>query len=363
MITKHNTNYYFFLVLRKLLLKEFPPRLKHILKAISVLRIVFKGEKLRLKIQQKNSIPIPYACILSVTWRCNLKCVGCYAQHYPSENQLDIHEIKSIIKQSNSLGIYIFIIVGGEPLILPGLIDILSESKDTLFFLFTNATLLDSKKALTIKKAKNIIPIISTEGNDSFVDLRRGRGMGEKVNNALSLLKMHKVIFGFSSMITHQNIDDVLSVNWLNSLWTFGAQFGFIIDYIPFPKTLDKSLILSEEDMRTKRDKIKYLNAKSKVSLFNFPEDEYKQSGCKSAGNGFIHINANGNVEPCPFSHYSADNIRDKSLLEILDSSFFNRLRFAFQDLENKHKSCMLFCEDDQVNQIAKETNAFCTEK
>jgi len=363
MIIKHKTNKYFYIAIRKLFLKEFPPSFNKILHAFLILKIILKGEKRRLKTQNEKSTPIPYACIFSITWKCNLNCIGCYAKHYPYDNQLKTHEIKKIIEQSSSLGIYIFIIVGGEPLMNPEIIDILSKIKNSLFFLFTNGTLLDYEKVKKLKNSKNIIPIISTEGNDSFVDLRRGQGMGEKINNALNLLKSQNVIFGFSSMITHRNLKEVLSKDWFNSLWTYGARFGFIIDYIPFPKTIDKTLVLDIEDMKYKKSKIEELNYKSKITLFNFPENEYKHSGCKSAGNGFIHINANGNVEPCPFSHYASDNIRNSSLIDILNSNFFRKIRSEFQDKPNNHKSCLLFYNEDIVKKIANDTNAFCTEK
>lgn len=363
MIIKHNTNKYFYLAIRKLFFREFPPGFAQLKKAISLLRIVLKGEKQRLYYQNQQNLPIPYACILSVTWKCNLNCVGCYAQHYPTENQLKITEIENILNQSDKIGIYIFVVVGGEPLIFPGLIELLMKYKNIMFFLFTNGTLINEQKILLLKKANNIIPIISTEGTDSFVDIRRGEGMGVKIEAVLNLFKRNKLVFGFSSMITHHNLKDVLTESWLDSLWEYGAKFGFIIDYIPFPKTLDLSLILDEDDKSFKRRKITELNEKSKVTLFNFPEDEYKRSGCKSAGNGFIHINANGNVEPCPFSHYAVDNIRDKSILEILNSEFFKKLRSTFQDMDNPHRGCMLFYNDNIVKRIAEETKAYSTEK
>ena len=363
MIITHNTGRYFHSALTKHFFKDFPPNLHQLFKSLAVIKIIRKGEKVRLKTQSLNNIPIPYACILSVTWKCNLKCVGCYAQNYPTENQLNNNEIKSVLSQAALMGIYIFIVVGGEPLLIPGLVELLASAKNSLFFLFTNGILLEEGKLEKLKKAKNIIPIISTEGNSTFIDQRRGIGMGRTVGNALALLKKYKILFGFSAMVTHKNVREVLSRTWMDSLWEYGAKFGFIIDYIPFPKTLDKSLLLDQEDLKFKREEIRELNTHSKLILFNFPEDEYLKPGCKSAGNGFIHINANGNVEPCPFSHYAADNIREKSLLDILDSDFFRKLRETFQTKENPYNSCMLFYNDHLVKEIAGETNAIYTEK
>ena len=39
-----------------------------------------------------------------------------------------------------------------------------------------------------------------------------------------------------------------------------------------------------------------------------------------AGGHRYLHINANGDVDPCVFIHYSDSNIREKSLLETLRS-------------------------------------------
>ena len=44
--------------------------------------------------------------------------------------------------------------------------------------------------------------------------------------------------------------------------------------------------------------------------------------GC-IAGRHYLHINANGDVEPCAFIHYSNVNINDASLLDALKSPIF----------------------------------------
>ena len=41
----------------------------------------------------------------------------------------------------------------------------------------------------------------------------------------------------------------------------------------------------------------------------------------------YFHINAAGMVEPCAFVHFATDNIRDKSLKEILASPLFTAYR------------------------------------
>jgi len=50
------------------------------------------------------------------------------------------------------------------------------------------------------------------------------------------------------------------------------------------------------------------------------PWDEDEIGGCLSAGRGFIHISAEGNVEPCPFIAYSDTNLKNLSLKDALQS-------------------------------------------
>lgn len=51
-------------------------------------------------------------------------------------------------------------------------------------------------------------------------------------------------------------------------------------------------------------------------------DGEYLQ-GCIASGRRYFHINANGDMDPCVFIHYSDSNIREKTILEGLCSPMF----------------------------------------
>jgi len=76
-----------------------------------------------------------------------------------------------------------------------------------------------------------------------------------------------------------------------------------------------------------------------------------------------IHINADGYVEPCPFCHYAADSVHEKSLPEILASPFFTELRARLDHLPNPRSECLLSTHLDHVRGIAGKTGAFSTER
>jgi MoaA/NifB/PqqE/SkfB family radical SAM enzyme len=322
--------------------------------------IIFKKERIRKRNEKKYNINIPPFCVFSVTWKCNLNCSGCCAVDFKHKKDLSEDEIERIISQANDLGTYFFLIVGGEPLMIKNIIDILGKNKDSIFLIFTNGTLMDDDKLNALKKYYNIIPVISIEGDINLSDVRRGKGVGEKIQELIRKFKSNKIAFGFSSMATHLNIDHITSREYLNELIYFGAVFGFIVDYIPFKSSINNEFILTRDDYRKKSERLAQRKKDSNIMIFNFPADEYEDEGCGSAGKSFVHINADGYVEPCPFSHYAVDNIKDKTYLEVLNSDFFKKLREKISVTDNDGL-CMLFEHDNMVKKIAEETGAIQT--
>ncbi len=103
-----------------------------------------KSMKLR-KINEQNGIHVPPILIFSITHSCNLRCSGCYARAKTSENgsNLGSGKIREIITEAGNLGVSIILIAGGEPLVHPDIIEIISDFPSILFPLFTNGTLID----------------------------------------------------------------------------------------------------------------------------------------------------------------------------------------------------------------------------
>jgi len=46
----------------------------------------------------------------------------------------------AIIREASELGVFCFIIAGGEPFLFPGLIELCEEFQDRFFLIFTNGT-------------------------------------------------------------------------------------------------------------------------------------------------------------------------------------------------------------------------------
>lgn len=68
----------------------------------------------------------------------------------------------------------------------------------------------------------------------------------------------------------------------------------------------------------------------------DFWNDGEFAGGCIAGGRRYLHINANGDMEPCAFIHYSDSNIREKTLLEGLRSPLF----MAYHDNQPFSDNC-----------------------
>lgn len=320
------------------------------------------GEQRRLRSEERLGTSVPRFCIFSVTWECNLTCTGCYAKDYARGAELTLSEIGRVAREACELGSFIFIIVGGEPLLVDGLVPTLGGIDEALFFLFTNGTLLDDATAEAIARAGNIVPTVSIDGPADLTDARRGEGVSAKVAAAMGALNRAGATFAFSSLVTHESLPHVTSRQWCDHLWDAGARFGFLIDYVPVGSDTEQALILTDADRQYKAAAIARRLAEARPPVANFPADEYADGSCQAAGRGMIHINADGYVEPCPFAHYAADTVREKPLADILASPFLTAVRTETAHLPNPRGECLLVAHRPKLHAIAQRTGALCTD-
>lgn len=193
-----------------------------------------KGSALQEQLAEENNCNIPWAILLDPTSACNLHCTGCWAAEYGHQLNLDLDTIDSIVRQGKELGTYMYIYTGGEPLVRKkDLIKICEMHPDCEFLSFTNGTLIDEEFCQEMLRVKNFVPAISLEGFETANDGRRGEGVFDKVQHAMSLLKSHGLPFGISTCYTRKNLDDVTSEKFFDMLVESGALFVWFFHYMP----------------------------------------------------------------------------------------------------------------------------------
>ncbi len=322
-------------------------------------RILQKATDRRIQLYKTENLVVPPLLILSPTMQCNLSCAGCYSREYSQDNEMNLEEINSLFTQSKELGISFFVITGGEPLLRRGLIDLLAEHPDVIFFLFTNSIQINPAWAKNIKNLSHIIPILSIEGNEKQTDQRRAKGTYQQVMNSMAYLKTAGIFFGFSIMVTSRNLAAIGEEAFIDSMIAKGCRIGYYVGYVPSAKDADISLVPSKEQQKWLHQRIVTYQRGKSIIIIHMPDDEYDLGGtCMAAGKGFLHINAQGYVEPCPFAHLASDSVRTTSLKKVLQSPFFKYIRDHSELLTQPQMGCALFERRKELNAIAKKFGA-----
>jgi len=305
---------------------------------------------------ERAGMHIPPFLIASITNECNLKCTGCYSRAYNSYSEaqeLSVDVWARIFKEASDLGVSVILLAGGEPLLRNDVIEVASKQDDIIFPVFTNGTKLGKMTYKMFESHKNLIPIISIEGDENLTDNRRGDGVFNEIIKSMRTLNERMILFGASITVTAKNIDSVISESFVSELESAGCKVILFVEYVP----VDQSNIALHDETRTKMAAgIEELRSKNdKVIIISFPGDEAESGGCLAAGRGFFHISATGNVEPCPFSPYSDLNIKDVSVSEAICSPFFNQLRMEGL-LNLPHTGgCVLFEKDEDVRKLLNQ--------
>ncbi len=321
------------------------------------------ASRIRNDLKIQDNIQVPPVLILSVTMKCNLECMGCYSRDYDRKDELSLQEIDQLFTDAKSSGVAFFVLTGGEPLMKKGLMELCFSHPELLFLLFTNGTQIDDDMAKLIAKNDNVIPIVSVEGKKEVTDERRGEGVHERVIEAMSYLKRHKALFGYSSVVTKKNNSVIGTDNYIDEFMNHGARIGFYLGYVPCDEENNDAMLASVEEQDTFRNQLEEIKSRKRMIFVHLPDDEFKLSGsCMAAGGGFLHINAQGNVEPCPFAHLAADNIRQKSLKEVFASPFFSRIREHRELLEKPHMGCALYQNRDRLCEVVSDLDVKATD-
>jgi MoaA/NifB/PqqE/SkfB family radical SAM enzyme len=301
--------------------------------------------------------------ILSVTMQCNLACKGCYSRDYPRKNELSLSEIDRIFHEAQELGITFFVITGGEPLMKEGLLDLCAKHRNLIFMFYTNGAFINHDNARTIASSANIIPFISIEGSRETTDARRGKGAYDNAINAMATLKETKTLFGFTAMVDRNNLHILSSDSFYDDAISRGCRIGLCVGFVPSASAADLDLVPSQKEQINFRKVICRMRKNKRIVLLHMPDDEYDGTGsCMAAGRGFVHINAQGFVEPCPFSHIATDSVASVSLKKALASPLFSVIRGQAALLQKPLQGCALFEHREELSHIIGETGAIATE-
>lgn len=323
----------------------------------------FIGWQRQKENRKKYDCNIPWAILMDPTTACNLKCTGCWAADYGHKMSLEYDTLADIIRQGQELGVFIYIFSGGEPLIRKDdILKLCREFSDCIFLAFTNGTLIDDAFTDAMLEVKNFVPAISIEGFESATDSRRGKGTYQRVINAMQLLKSKKLLYGVSCCYTRNNTEVIGSEEFFDYIIDLGAKFAWFFTYMPVGVDATPDLIATAEQREFMYHQIRKFRSTKPIFTLDFWNDGEYVNGCIAGGRRYLHINANGDIEPCAFIHYADSNIHQKTILEALQSPLFTQYKERQPFNENHLRPCPLLDNPPALAEMVEAAGAYSTE-
>ena len=207
--------------------------------------------------------------------------------------------------------------------------DITGDFPNILFLLITNGLLLDAPLVARLRTQRNTVPVLSLEGRQAETDGRRGAGVHERLRRRMAELKAAGVFFAVALTVTRENFEVVADPGFVEEAIRTGCKLFLFMEYTPVREGTEEWAITGaqREEMRRRVAGFRTRFARFPAVFIAVPWDEEGTGGCLAAGRGFVHINAAGDLEPCPFAPYSDVNLRDTPLEQALRSRFLAAMR------------------------------------
>lgn len=345
------------------MLREADPLFLRRFVANFLVRSGILGYARQTALSEKMDCNIPWAILMDPTSACNLHCTGCWAADYDHTSNLPYEVMDRIVREGNELGTHFYLFSGGEPLVRKDtVLRLCREHQDCFFLAFTNGTLVDKDFARALREVGNFTLAFSIEGFEEETDMRRGGGTYRKVLRAMDLLREEGVPFGFSTCYHARNTHVVGSDAYMDFLIDKGAIFAWYFTYMPVGNDAVPELLASAEQRAFMYRQVRHFRSTKPIFALDFWNDGEYVGGCIAGGRRYLHINANGDAEPCAFIHYANANIKDTSLLDVLRSPLFRQYR-RHQPFNHNHlRPCPLLDNPGALSHMVRVAEARSTD-
>jgi MoaA/NifB/PqqE/SkfB family radical SAM enzyme len=270
---------------------------------------------------------------------------------------MPLEKIQSIIDAGKRQGSYFYGILGGEPLMYKQLLGVFNDNPDCYFQLFTNGTLFDKKMAQQLRKAGNVSPLFSFEGDEQVADIRRGgRNIYSRTLQAIQAAVSERLITGVSVSVCKSNIEMALSGEFIKMLHDMGVLYVWYYIYRPVGSQPNYDLTLSSDEiLRLRKFLVEGRNRFPVVLIDSY----WKANGepfCPAADGLSHHINPSGAIVPCPVIQLTKDTINDERPEMIYEKS--ELLRTFRDEVGLKTRGCILMEDPAWVERFAVQNKA-----
>ena len=189
-----------------------------------------------IQLDKKMASGEAVAPVIEIAYRydCNLNCQHCFAARFARKGRsLNVKNLEDLAAQAASLGVYQFILQGGEPLYWSDFDDVVKAIRPKEFYLglVTNASLLNAKKIAHLRKIgiDKIVMSLDSYDKQLYEKNRNQRGLFKHTINMLLEAKKAGLRVVINTLVTKQSVRDPK----LLELVDFAKQHNFML-YVNF---------------------------------------------------------------------------------------------------------------------------------
>jgi MoaA/NifB/PqqE/SkfB family radical SAM enzyme len=310
--------------------------------------------------------PSPKFLTIAITAKCNLRCEGClYGREYMPGSELPTPVVKSVIRDAALAGMSTVRLYGGEPLLHPGLPEMVKECGDVGItpFVSTNGVLLRRRLEALFASGLRIITF-GYYGHGALYDSYVGRrGAWQQFESSVSEardaygadLKMHM------SFVLNTR---TCSISELDLAWDFARKHKLVfhVDLVHyslpyFTEGPDRSLQFTVSDKPRIREFVQRLESLRQerpdlysepiASIRSIPDWLLKGPNMRVPCDAYnmIWVGADGSVRLC-FVTFPMGNIHQTPLRELLFGAEHKRACLGAAKLECPNCHC---CRDTRI--------------
>jgi MoaA/NifB/PqqE/SkfB family radical SAM enzyme len=269
-----------------------------------------------------------------ITNACNLNCIHCLRDNSAKKQYLPIELFEKVLVQAKSYGSQIIILTGGEPMLHPGIEDMvdLIVRHGYQWYIVTNGTLLDRLGKLVSNpdwRSKLILVSVSLDGaKPETNDFIREKGNFKKVMKAMSYMKAKNIQMGFKTSLNTVNVGEMEEL--VNLASKIGAAFVEFSHMHPTPELIRRKMILPRERwLDVDKEVARLANIyRLRVSMCAGSRCSLAFTQCAALQMHDIHFDFDGNMSACCIlpnyrgsgpegKNDVAGNLRDKDIWDL----------------------------------------------
>ncbi|NLS95218.1 MAG: radical SAM protein [Planctomycetaceae bacterium] len=321
---------------------------------------VYKGNRAmaahRRRVRRGELFP-PFL-FLALTNACNLRCHGCWIDSSGGGRSLSEEDVESVIAAGKKQKAFFYTLLGGEPMLYPGIWRTIERHPECYFQIITNGMFLDEENVEQIRRLGNVTVLVSIDGPEAENDARRGEGVYRKAMEGIERLARRKILFGVATTVTGRNLETVLCDEYVEQFVKCGAMYLWYYVFRPVGADPSPEFCVEKEQMIDVRRRLLGLRRRHPIILIDTYWNARGEAVCPAAKGLGFHIGPGGTIEPCPPMSFACETVRDHEgdLFRTINES---RLLGGFQKfVDERTRGCVILEYPDELAAYLKSHGA-----